>query len=81
MVLHPTLSCQFQSNDRLLWYRRLLHDMYTDTLESCLSWFHRKGYAQVFATHFGWVQVFPMCTKSEAHEPLSLLAQCAGVPP
>ena len=81
MVLHPTLSHLFQTNDRQLWYRRLSHDMYTDTLEShVVSWFCRNRYAQVFAIHFGWVRVFPMHTKSEAHEPLSLLAQQDRVP-
>ena len=56
--------------------------MYTDTSEShVVSWFCRNRYTQVLATHFGWVQVFLMCTKSEAHEPLSLLAKCEGVPP
>ena len=55
-VLHPTLSCHFQTNDRQLQYRRLSHDMYTDMLEShVVSWFCRNRYAQVFATHFGWV--------------------------
>ena len=81
-VLHPTLSRRFRTNDRQLRYRRLQHDMFTDTLESKqTSWFRQNKYAQVFATSFGWARVFPMKQKSEAHEGLSLLAQRDGVPP
>ena len=81
-TLHPTLSRRFRTNDRQLRYRRLSHDMFTDTLESKVTSWHRKNrYAQVFATRFGWVRVFPMRTKSAAHEGLSLLAQRDGVPP
>ena len=61
-----------------------MHDMFMDTtLESkVISWFwQRNRYAQVFATCFGWVWVYPMQKKSEAHEALSLLAQREGVPP
>ena len=54
--------------------------MFTDTFEAkTQSWFHQNKYAQVFATHFGWVRAFPM-KKSEAHEGLSSLAQRHGVP-
>ena len=81
-VLHPTLSRRFRTNDRQLRYRRLSHDMFTDTLKSrVVSWRRKNRYAQVFATRFGWVRVFPMQAKSEAHEGLSLLAQRDGVPP
>ena len=80
-VLHPTLSRRFRTNDRQLRYRRLSHEMFTDTLEvKTVSWRRKNRYAQVFATKFGWVRVFPMRTKSEAHHALSLLAQRDGVP-
>ena len=80
-VLHPTLSRRFRTNDRQLRYRRLACDMFTDTLEArTKSWFRQNRYAQVFATRFGWVRVFPMKAKSDAHEGLSLLAQRDGVP-
>jgi hypothetical protein len=56
--------------------------MFTDTLKaSVVSWFRQNRYAQVFATRFGWVRVFPMKKKSQAHEALSLLVQRDGVPP
>lgn len=56
--------------------------MFTDTLESkTISWHRQNRYAQVFATRFGWVRVYPMKKKSDAHEGLSLMAQRDGVPP
>ncbi len=36
--------------------------------------------AQVFASNIGWVCVYPMQTKGEAHEALSLMFQREGVP-
>ena len=33
-VLHNTLSWRFRTNDRRLRYRRLMHEVFTDTLES-----------------------------------------------
>jgi hypothetical protein len=81
-TLHPTLLRRFRTNDRQLRYRRLAHDMFTDTLKAGVSsWFRLNRYAQVFATRFGWVRVFPMQKKSQAHEALSLLVQRDGVPP
>ena len=81
-VLHNTLSQRFRTNDRQLRYRRLMHEVFTDTLESpVLSWFRQNRYAQVFATRFGWSRVFPMRHKADAHEGLSLLAQRDGSPP
>ena len=81
-TLHPTLSRRFRTNDRQLRYRRLSHDMFTDTLKAThVSWYRRNQYAQVFCTRFGWTRVFPMQKKSDAHEGLSLLAQRDGIPP
>ena len=81
-TLHPTLSRRFRTNDRQLRYRRLSHDMYTDTAEAkVVSYFRKNKYAQIFATRFGWVRVFPMQRKSDAHQAFSLMAQRDGVPP
>ena len=80
-VLHNTLSRRFRTNDRQLRYRRLTNEVFTDTLESPVpSWFRQNRYAQVFATRFGWSRVFPMRCKADAHDGLSLQAQCDGVP-
>ena len=81
-VLHPTLSRRFLTNDRQLRYRRLGHDIFTDTLEAgTTSWFQKNKYAQVFATWFSWIRVFPMHKKSEAHHGLSSMAARDGIPP
>ena len=49
-------------------------------LSSVLSQREHKC-AQVFATDFGWSWVYPMKTKGEVHEALSLMFQREGVPP
>ena len=82
MILHPTLSRHFRTNNRQLRYCRLSHDMFTDMLEArTRSWFRCNKYAQVFSTKFGWVRVYLMQRKSQAHEALSFLARREGVPP
>ena len=81
-ILHTTLSRRFRTNDRQLRYRRLSHDVYTDTLESkTKSWHRQNRYAQIFVTRFGWTRVYPMKRKADAHEGLSLMFQRDGVPP
>jgi hypothetical protein len=37
--------------------------------------------AQAYATSFGWARAHPMKCKGEAHETLSLVFKCNGVPP
>jgi len=74
-VLHPTLSRRFRTNDRMLRYRRIPYDMYSDTMFSNTVSRRMNKMAQVYATDFGWSRVFPMKTKGEAHETLSLLFQ------
>ena len=54
--------------------------MFTDTMSSSVLSRNGNKYAQVFLTNFGWVKAFPMQRKSEAHEALSLLFSCHGVP-
>ncbi len=43
----------------------------------------RRGnkYAQIFSSNFGWSQAYPMKTKGEAHDALSLMFQLEGIPP
>ena len=80
-VLHPTLSRRFRTNDRQLRYRRIPHEMFTDTMEASVpSWFRQNKYAQVYCTRFGSARAYPMKKKAHAHETFSLLAQREGVP-
>ena len=78
--LHPSLSRQFRINDHQLWYRRLPHNIYSDTLFATTVPRRGKNCAQIFATNFGWSCSFPMKLKSEANVALSLLFQWDGVP-
>jgi hypothetical protein len=80
-TLHPTLSRRFRTNDQQMRYRRISHEVYTDTMKAnTVSWFRQNKYAQVFCTKFGWTRVYPMRTKAEAHEGLSLMLQRDGAP-
>ena len=79
-VLHPTLSRRFRTNDRQLRYRRLPVDCFTDTMFSTVVSRRMNKCAQVFSMPNGWCRAYPMRTKSQAHEALSLLFQREGVP-
>ncbi len=50
---------------------------------ACSSTMSRHGNkcAQIFSSDFGWSRAYPMKTKGEAHEALSLMFQREGVPP
>jgi hypothetical protein len=62
-------------------YRRISHEVYKDTMKAnTVSYFRQNKYAQVFCTKFGWTRVYPMQTKAEAHEGLSLMFQRDGAP-
>jgi hypothetical protein len=81
-VLHPTLSRRFRTSNRMLCYRRLSSNLYSDTM-FCPKVKSARGYtmAQIFATDFGWSQSYPMMRKGKAHEALGLLFTREGVPP
>ena len=53
-VLHPSLIRRFQTNDRRLQYRRLLHDVFGDTLLDGTKSKRGNKYAEVFVTKFEW---------------------------
>ena len=78
-VLHPSLSRQLRMKDHQLWYRRLPHNLYNDTLFATTVSRRGNRCAQIFATNFCWSCSFPMKLKSEAHKALSLLFQWDGV--
>jgi hypothetical protein len=65
----------------MLRYKRVLHTMFSDMLfDGSVS---RQGnkMAQAYATSFGWARAHPMKCKGGAHETLSLVFHCNGVPP
>ncbi len=79
--LNPTLSRQFLANDQMLWYKRVLHAMFSDTLFAGSVSQQGNKMAQAHATSFGWACAHPMKRKGDTHETLSLVFQRNGVPP
>jgi hypothetical protein len=79
--LNLTLSRQFPTNDRMLWYKHVLHTTFSNTLFAGSVLQQGNKMAQVFATSFGWAGAHPMKCKGDAHETLSLVFQRDGVPP
>jgi hypothetical protein len=80
IMIHPSLTKQYKTNDRHLRYRRLPVTMFTDTIYSAIISRQENKSAQIFCTDFGFVRAFPMKKESEAHEALSLLFHRDGVP-
>ncbi len=78
---NPTLPRRFPTNDRMLWYKHVLHTMLSDTLFAGSVLGQGNKMAQVYATFFGWARAHPMERKGDAHETLSLVFQRDGVPP
>ena len=81
LVLHPTLSRCFLTNDEMLCYGSMPCTLYSNTMfspkvpsaQGCTM-------VQIFATNFGWSQSFPISHKGETHEALCLLFAMEGVP-
>ena len=65
----------------MLRYSRLSHNIFTDTMFSNIKSKRGNKCAQAFGTDFGWARIFPMATKGDAHDALSLVLQRDGVPP
>ena len=79
--LHPSLSRRYPTNDRMLRYDRLPHNVFSDTLIAGIVSKSGNKYAQVYCSQYGWSRFHPMRNKSDAHETLSLMFQRDGVPP
>jgi hypothetical protein len=79
--LNPMLARRFPTNNRMLCYKRLPHTTFTGTLFAGTPSCSGNKCAQAYSTSFGWVRAHPMTRKGEAHETLSLLFHCDGVPP
>ncbi len=65
----------------MLWYKRVLHTMFSDTLFAGSVSRQSNKMAQVYATSFGWAGAHPMKRKGDAHGTQSLVFQRNGVPP
>ena len=53
-TLHPTLSCRYLPNDMMLWYKRMPHPVFADTLYSGCVFVAGMKCAQSYCTSFGW---------------------------
>jgi hypothetical protein len=78
--LNPTLSQGFPTHDRMLWYKRVLHTMFSNTLFAGSVSRQDNKMAQAYATS-GWALAHPMKRKGDAHDTLSLVFQRDCVPP
>ncbi len=65
----------------MLWYKRVLHTMFSHMLFARSVSRQGNKMAQAYATSFGWARAHPMKRKGDTHETLSLVFQCDGVPP
>ena len=77
----PLLSRWFRMNDQNLCYHCLAHPVFSDMMFA--STVSRRGNrcAKVYSTDLGWTRAFPMASRREAHETLSLLFVKDGVKP
>jgi hypothetical protein len=80
IMIHPSLTKRYNTNDRHLRYRCLPVTMFTDTMYSTIISRQDNKAAHIFCTYFGFVRAFPMKKESEAHGALSLLFHRDGFP-
>ena len=80
-VLYPTLERRYSTNDRMLRYTRLLQIMFSDTGFANVKSQRGNKTLQIFACPDGWARAYPMVSKGDADEALSLLLQREGAPP
>jgi hypothetical protein len=80
IMIHPSLTKRYNTNDRKLRYRRLSVTMYTDTMYSTILSRQKNKAAQIFCTDLGVVRAFTLKKEKEAHKDLSLLFHRDGVP-
>ena len=79
-MLNPTLSRRFRTNDRQLRYRRLPCTLFADTMFSSVASRRMNTCAEVYVHRNGWKRAYPMRSKADTHETLSLLFAREGVP-
>ncbi len=65
----------------MLWYKHVLHTMFSDTLFTGSMSRQGNKMGQAYATSFGWARAYPMKRKGDTHETLSLIFQRNGEPP
>ena len=66
--LHPSLSGTFRTNQCNLNCKELAHLVFSDKMFNSIRSQRNNKLVQVFATNFGWCQIFPIRSKDDAHE-------------
>ena len=79
-VSNPMKRVRYPTNDRMLRYNRLPHDLFSDTMFAGTPSSRKNMCAQVFCTSYGWCRAYPMKSKGEAHKALSKVFKQVGVP-
>jgi hypothetical protein len=77
------LSCNYSTNDRMLWYRRINKHFFMDTFFATKkSRKSSRGHTcmQLFVTDKGFVYVVPMTLKGEVTKTMKLFAKEIGAP-
>ena len=80
-MLNPLLLRLFRMNDRKHHYHCLAHPAFSDMMFA--NTVSRRGNrcAQVYVTAFEWAIAFPVTSRSEVHDTLSLLFASYGILP
>ena len=79
-MIHPSLRRWFITYDHYIHHSCVTYPLFSDMMfESTVSKSGNRC-AQVCATDFGWARVFPITSRSDAHETLSLPFTWDGVP-
>ncbi len=80
-IVNLTIVRRFCNNNHMLRYHRLHHNIFTNIMFASILSIQCNKCAQIFSSNFGWLPAYPMKTKGEAHDALSLMFQHEGVPP
>ena len=78
--LHPALGRQYPTNENILCYNHMPDPVFSDTLKSGTKSKRGNLYGQSYCTSYGWRRCHPMQNKIEAHDTLSIIFKCDGVP-
>ena len=79
-VANPSIERCLWTNDRQLRYRRLNTNLYTYTMFSNTPSTRGNTGGQIYTNDMDWTRFYPMKSKSQAHETLSVLMSRDGVP-
>lgn len=76
-----SLSRQFSTNDRIIWYKRLKSVFFTDTLLALKTKTTRGNrYAQTFVSDEGYVAIYPMQSQSDFNKALHWFCKETDLP-